>query len=103
MLFGELNAHVALLGHGLKTVRVVDASLVEAPSSTQNRAGGRGSEMRQAKQGNHWHFGVKAPIGVDSQCGLTHSLATPLANVSEVATAHAVLHGWGDWVCGDGG
>ena len=48
----------------LKTVRVVDASLVEAPSSTQNRIGGRGPERRQAKQGNQWHFGMKAPIGV---------------------------------------
>ena len=63
VLFGEVNAHVALLGHGLKTVTVVDASLVEAPSSTQNRTGGRDPEMCQAKQGNQWHFGMKAPIG----------------------------------------
>ena len=75
---------MALLGHGLKTVRVVDASLVGAPSLTQNRAGGRDPERCQAKQGNQWHLGMKAPIGVDSHCGLTHSLAPPLANVSEV-------------------
>ena len=34
-------------------------------SSTKNREGARGTEMRQAKKGGQWYFGAKAHIGVD--------------------------------------
>ena len=66
----------------------MDASLIAAPSSTKNRKGGRDPEMR-----HRWYFGMKAHIGVDAQSGLTHSLETTSANVSDVATAHVLLHG----------
>ena len=41
-LLEEINAHLASLGHRLKTVTIVDASIIDAPSSTKNEAGGRG-------------------------------------------------------------
>ena len=79
----------------------MDATIIEAPSSTKNARRERDPEMHQAKKGNQWHFGMKAHIGVDAESGLAHSLETTAANVSDVATAHAVLHGdeeeaWGD-------
>ena len=40
-LFGEINAHLALQGHRLKTGTIVDASLIDAPSSTKNKKGER--------------------------------------------------------------
>lgn len=48
---------------------VVDATIIAAPSSTKNAAGARDSEMRQAKKGNQWHFGMKAHVGVDAGTG----------------------------------
>ena len=46
----------------------VDASIIEAPSSTKNRALSRTRCIR--KKGNQWHFGpMKAHIGVDSETG----------------------------------
>ena len=65
-LFAEINAHVASLGHRLKTGTIVDASIVTAPSSTKNAKGERDPEMRQTKKSNQWHFGMKAHIGVDA-------------------------------------
>ena len=59
--------------------------------------------MRQAKKGNQWYFGMKAHIRVDAESGLAHSLETTSANVSDVATAHAVLHGGEERVWGDSG
>ena len=59
--------------------------------------------MHQTKKGNQWYFGMKAHIGVDAKMGLAHSLATTAANVSDVATAHAVLHGGEESVHGDAG
>ena len=100
-LFAEINAHLASMGHRLQTGTIVDASIIEASSSTKNRNGERDPEMRQTRKGRQWHFGMKAHIGVDSESGLTHGLATTAANGSDVTHAHRVLHGgeseaWGD-------
>ena len=54
----------------------MDASIIEAPSSTKNRTRERDPEMHQTKKGNQWHFGMKAHIGVDSETGIVHSLST---------------------------
>ncbi len=35
---------------------IVDAIIVEAPSSTKNRNKERDPEMHQTKKGNQWHF-----------------------------------------------
>jgi IS5 family transposase len=56
---------------------VVDARLIAAPSSTQNRRGERDPQMHQAKKGNPWHFGMKAHIGVDAETGLVHRRWAP--------------------------
>ena len=92
-LFEEINAHLASQGHRLKTGTIVDASLIDAPSLTKNKAGSRDPEMRQTKKGNQWYFGMKAHIGVDSESGLTHTLASTPANGSDVAHACLTLHG----------
>ena len=81
----------------------MDASLIAAPSSTKNRTGERDPQMHQTKKRNQWYFGMKAHIGVDGQSGLTHSPETTPANVSDVATAPALVHGSEERVWGDAG
>ena len=102
-LFEEINTHLASLGLRLKTGTIVDASILTAASSTKNRTGERDPEMHQTKKGNQWYFGMKAHIGVDAESGLAHSLVTTPANTSDVATAHALLHGGEERVWGDAG
>jgi IS5 family transposase len=72
---------------------IVDATFVEAPSSTKNAKKARDPEMHQAKKGKNWHFGAKAHIGADAGSGLVHSVGLTAANVSDVAMAHALLRG----------
>ncbi|MFY3553423.1 transposase, partial [Achromobacter insolitus] len=48
---------------------IVDATIIDAPSSTKNASGTRDPEMHQTKKGNQWHFGMKAHIGVDLHSG----------------------------------
>ena len=55
---------------------IVDATILDAPASTKNRAQQRDPEMHQVKQGNQWYFGMKAHIGVDAATGLPHSVVT---------------------------
>ena len=95
-LFDEINAHLESQGLRLKEGTIVDASIIEAPSSTKNRAGERDPEMHQTKKGNQWHFGMKAHIGVDADTGIVHSLSATAANAHDVTEAHGLLHGGGD-------
>ncbi len=100
-LLATINAHLARRGLRLREGTIVDATTIEAPTSTKNRTGERDPEMHQTKKGNAWHFGMKLHIGVDAAAGLVHSLATTAANVNDVTVAHRLLHGgetqaWGD-------
>ena len=92
-LFEEINAHLESQGLRLREGTIVDASIIEAPSSTKNRAGERDPEMHQTRKGNQWHFGMKLHIGVDWDTGLVHSMTTTAANVHDVTEAHHLLHG----------
>ena len=92
-LLEEINRHLASQGLRLREGTIVDASIIEAPSSTKNGAGERDPQMRQTKKGNEWRFGMKVHIGVDSETGVVHSMSTTSANVHDVTEAHRLLHG----------
>ena len=102
-LFEKINRHLESQGLRLREGTIVDASIIEAPSSTKNRAGDRDPEMRQTKKGNEWHFGMKVHIGADAETGVVHSVATTPANVHDVTEAHRLLHGGEKRVWGDAG
>ena len=100
-LLEEINAHLESQGLKLREGTIVDATIIEAPSSTKNRARERDPEMHQTRRGNQWHFGMKAHIGVDSETGIVHSMSATAGNVHDVTEAHNLLHGdetvvWGD-------
>ena len=102
-LFAAINAHLARRGLLLREGTIVDATIIEAPSSTKNRLGERDPEMHQAKKGNNWHFGMKLHIGVDADTGLVHSVRATAANVADVTEAHRLLHGAEREAYGDAG
>jgi IS5 family transposase len=84
----------------LKSGTIVDATIIEAPTSTKNAQEKRDPEMHQTKKGNQWHFGMKAHIGTDKR-GIVHSLATTAANVHDQTPMHKLLHGQEREVFGD--
>ena len=102
-LFAEIKDHLEEQGVRLREGTIVDATIIEAPSSTKNRTGERDPEMRQAKKGNQYHFGMKLHIGVDARTGVAHSLSATPANVHDVTQAHRLLHGGERQVWGDAG
>ena len=81
----------------------MDATILDAPASTKNRAQARDPEMHQVKKGNQWYFGMKAHIGVDAATGLVHSLATTAANVADITQVPRLLQGAETRVWGDAG
>ena len=92
-LLEEINAHLESQGLRLREGTIVDASIIEAPSSAKNRSGERDPEMHQTKKGNQWHFGMKAHTGVDADTRIVHSMSTTAANAHDVTEAHNLLHG----------
>jgi IS5 family transposase len=104
-LGSSLFSHIAcyLEDNGLKVAKgtIVDATIIDAPSSTKNNKGARDPDMHQTKKGNQWYFGMKAHIGVDSRTKLIHSVAATAANVHDSQLLGDLLHGeetrvWGD-------
>ena len=102
-LLDEINAHLESQGLRLREGTIVDATIIEAPSSTKDRAGERDPEMHQTKKGNQWHFGMKAHIGVDADTGIVHSMSATGANAHDVTQAPNLLHGGETVVWGDAG
>jgi IS5 family transposase len=89
--------------NGMKVNRgtIVDATIINAPTSTKNKDKKRDPEMHQTKKGNEWYFGMKAHLGVDSRSKLIHSVAATPANVHDSRELPDLLHGeetrvWGD-------
>jgi transposase, IS5 family len=87
----------------LKESTLVDATIIEAPTSTKNKSGERDPEMHQAKKGNQWHFGLKAHIGVDARTGITHSFTTTPAHEHDLNQAGQLLHGDEQFIFADAG
>src|SRR5690554_718447 len=102
-IFAAVNYQLATQGLYLKEGTVVDATIISAPPSIKNESKSREPDMRHAKKGNQYYFGMKAHIGVDAASGLVHTLVTTPANTHDVTHAHALLHGEEQEVYGDSG
>ena len=101
LLFDEVQRHLAEKGLKIATGTIVDATIINAPSSTKNTAKARDPEMHQTKKGNQWYFGMKAHLGVDSRTKLIHAAVATPANVADSTVLPDLLHGrktrvWGD-------
>ena len=100
-LFQEVHRHLETQGLKVSTGTIVDASIINAPSSTKNAEQKRDPDMHQTRKGNQWYFGMKAHIGVDSKTKLIHSVVATAANVADSTILPDLLHGeetrvWGD-------
>lgn len=100
-LFDEMAAILAERGLLLRQGTIVDATLIAAAPSRKNKTRKRDPEMKQAKKGNQWHFGMKAHIGVDAQSGCVHSAEMTAANVHDSVVTDALLHGEEEIAFGD--
>ncbi len=99
-LFALVRGLLEARGLLVKSGTIVDATILSAPSSTKNASGTRDPEMRQARKGKTWYFGMKVHVGTDRQ-GLVHSLTTTDAAAADVNQLPALLHGEEDALYGD--
>jgi IS5 family transposase len=101
--FHVLNEMLEAKGCMMRGGTIVDATILNAPSSTKNASGERDPEMHSTKKGNQWYFGMKAHIGVDAGSGYTHTVEVTAANEHDVTKASALIREDDEVVYGDAG
>jgi IS5 family transposase len=102
-LFEAINRNLEKCGMMMRGGTIVDATIIEAPTSTKNTSKSRDPEMHATKKGNEWHFGMKCSIGVDPVSGCVHTLETTAANVHDIEVAYKLIRKDDAVVNGDAG
>ncbi|MFN3377348.1 MAG: IS5 family transposase [Burkholderiaceae bacterium] len=100
-LFATVGRVLQARGLKVGTGTIVDATIIGAPSSTNNADKARDPEMHQTRKGQQWYFGMKLHIGVDSRTGRAHSAVVTAANVHDKHPLPDLLHGNEQRVYGD--
>jgi len=103
LLFDTISRFMEKHGRIMHGGTIVDATIIEAPTSTKNAEQSRDPEMHQVKKGNEWHFGERLSIGVDAGTGLIHSLEVTAANQSERDMVPYLIRPDDEVVYGDAG
>ena len=91
VLFNAIRNGLEKSGHIMHGGTIVDATIIEAPSSTKNAGKTRDPEMHQTKKGNEWHFGMKMHVGVDAGTGYVHTIEATSANEHDITVASKLL------------
>jgi IS5 family transposase len=102
-LFEAINELLEAKGCMMRGGTIVDATILNAPSSTKNKTGERDPEMHSTKKGNQWYFGMKAHIGVDAGSGYTHTIEVTAANEHDVTQGARLIREDDEVVYGDAG
>jgi transposase, IS5 family len=103
LFFDAINRVMVATGHMMKGGTIVDATIINAPSSTKNAEKVRDPEMHQTKKGNEWRFGMKCHAGVDAFSGLVHTIEVTAANEHDVTVAAKLIREDDEVVYGDSG
>ena len=110
-ILAGVNQMLSEKGVMLREGTILDATIINAPSSTKNKCRKRDPEMHSVAKGKPWFYccaegfayGMRCHIGVDAASGLVHSVESTAANVHELNTAAERLHGDERLIYGDAG
>ncbi|MFT8887774.1 MAG: IS5 family transposase [Ethanoligenens sp.] len=103
LFFDAINCIMIATGNIMKGGAIVDATILNAPSSTKNAEKAHDPEMHQTKKGNEWRFGMKYHIGVDAGSGLVHTTEVTAANEHDMTIAAKLIREDDEVVYGDSG
>ena len=102
-MFEGINEALEKAGQIMHGGSIIDATIINAPSSTKNAKKERDPEMKQTMKGNEWKFGMKIHIGVDAGSGYVTAVEGSSANVHDVAVGHKLIRKDDEVVYGDSG
>ena len=102
-IFDDVKERLQNVGLMMKGGTIVDATIIQAPSSTKNANNERDPEMHQTKKGNQWYYGMKIHSGVDAGSGYIHTITATAANVHDICETHKLLRQDDHVMYGDSG
>ena len=100
-LLTEINTHLSEHGLLLGKGTIVDATIINAPSSTKNAKKKRDPQMHQTRKGKQWYFGMKVHTGTDTDSGIVHTVVGTAANVADINVLGELLQGAEESLHGD--
>jgi len=103
LIFESIKEFLEQHGKIMHGGTIVDATIIDAPTSTKNADRRRDPEMKQTKKGNEWFFGAKLHVGVDAGTGYVHTVEVTAANVSDREVAVSLVRDDDEVVYGDAG
>lgn len=83
-LFEEINAYLVEKGIKVSQGSMIDATIVQAPSSTKNKEKKRDPDMHSTKKNNQHYFGMKIHIGTDINTNVIHTATVTAANTADI-------------------
>lgn len=99
-IFAEVRGSLEEKRLQLESGTIVDATIIATPPSTSNAEKARDPDMRQARNGKTWHFGMKAHVGTETR-GIVYSVVTTPANTADTKQLRQLLHGQEKELFGD--
>ena len=101
MLFDSIKGFLDKHGKLMHGGTIVDATLIDAPTSTKNADKKRDPDMHQTKKGNQWYFGEKIHVGADAGTGYIHTMEVTAAHAADVTQVHKLIRDDDEVVYGD--
>lgn len=102
-IFADVRSRLERAGLIMHGGTIVDATIINAPSSTKNKEGKRDPEMHQTKKGRQWYHGMKIHSGVDAGSGYVHTITATAANVHDIDEAAKLIREDDEVMYGDSG
>ena len=103
LFFEAINRVMVQSGHMMKGGTIVDATIIDAPSSAKNAEKARDPEMHQTRKGNVWCFSMKCHVGVNAGSGLVHTITVTSANKHDITETANLIREDDEAVYGDSG
>lgn len=103
IMFEDINAYLIDKGIKVSQGSMVDATIIQASSSTKNSKKQRDPEMKSTRKNNQFYFGMKVHIGTDVNSNTIHSATVTPANVCDVTELPNLLRDTDKVVFGDAG
>lgn len=103
LFFEDINAYLIEKGVQVSKGSMIDATIINAPSSTKNKEKQRDPEMHSTRKNNQYYFGMKIHIGTDVNSNMIHRATVTAANVADIDEMPNLLRADDQVIFGDAG
>ena len=103
LFFEAINRVMVQSGHMMRDRTIVDATIIDAPSSAKNAEKARDPGIHQTRKGNVWCFSMKCHVGVNAGSGLVHTITVTSANKHDITETANLIREDNEAVYGDSG